>query len=188
MEDKNIHVIHIFSPDSPMMSLSKNILSCVPCCRFLWIVRSWLPIRCSLTLDCCLGYILFCPIVINIESYICYKNLWPRRFRMSDSCLTLNEHQEWQRTSQNICLECVKASSTKLEALTGLEVKEIKEVKVIDIWPQASNKVRVLVFNVTFNNISAISWVSVLWVEETGLFSYCATTRIIRFEKFGQIK
>jgi hypothetical protein len=88
MEDKNIHVIHILSPDSPMMSLSKNILSCVPCCRFLWIVRSWLPIRCSLTLvvfvfhpishsNCCLGYILFCPIVINIESYrsICYKNL-----------------------------------------------------------------------------------------------------------------
>ena len=30
-------------------------------------------------------------------------------------------------------------------------------------------KVRVLVFSSTFNNISAISWVSVLLVEETGV-------------------
>jgi hypothetical protein len=29
-------------------------------------------------------------------------------------------------------------------------------------------RVRVMVFNVTFNNISAISWWSVLLVEETG--------------------
>jgi len=28
---------------------------------------------------------------------------------------------------------------------------------------------RVMVFNVTFNNISAISWLSVLQVEETGV-------------------
>jgi hypothetical protein len=30
-------------------------------------------------------------------------------------------------------------------------------------------KVRVMVFNTTFNNISAISWQSVLLVEETGV-------------------
>jgi hypothetical protein len=30
-------------------------------------------------------------------------------------------------------------------------------------------KVRVMVFNATFNNISAISWWSVLLVEETGV-------------------
>ena len=30
------------------------------------------------------------------------------------------------------------------------------------------NRVRVMVFNATFNNISAISWRSVLLVEETG--------------------
>ena len=31
-----------------------------------------------------------------------------------------------------------------------------------------SEEVRVIVFNTTFNNISAISWQSVLLVEETG--------------------
>jgi hypothetical protein len=31
------------------------------------------------------------------------------------------------------------------------------------------NRVRVMVFNVTFNNISVISWRSVLLVEETGV-------------------
>jgi hypothetical protein len=30
-------------------------------------------------------------------------------------------------------------------------------------------KVRVMVFNATFNNISVISWRSVLFVEETGV-------------------
>jgi hypothetical protein len=30
-------------------------------------------------------------------------------------------------------------------------------------------KIRVMVFNATFNNISAISWWSVLMVEETGV-------------------
>jgi len=30
------------------------------------------------------------------------------------------------------------------------------------------NKVRVMVFNATFNNISVISWRSLLLVEETG--------------------
>jgi hypothetical protein len=30
-------------------------------------------------------------------------------------------------------------------------------------------RVRVMVFNATFNNISAISWQSVLLVEETGV-------------------
>jgi len=29
-------------------------------------------------------------------------------------------------------------------------------------------RVRVMVFNVTFNNISVISWCSVLWIKETG--------------------
>jgi hypothetical protein len=32
-----------------------------------------------------------------------------------------------------------------------------------------ANNVRVLVFNATFNNISVISWRSVLLVEETGV-------------------
>jgi hypothetical protein len=31
------------------------------------------------------------------------------------------------------------------------------------------NRVRVMEFNATFNNISAISWLSVLLVEETGV-------------------
>ena len=31
------------------------------------------------------------------------------------------------------------------------------------------NRIRVMVFNVTFNNISVISWRSVLLVEETGV-------------------
>jgi hypothetical protein len=31
------------------------------------------------------------------------------------------------------------------------------------------NRVRVMVFNATFNNISAILWQSVLFVEETGV-------------------
>jgi hypothetical protein len=31
-------------------------------------------------------------------------------------------------------------------------------------------RVRVMVFNTTFNNISVISWWSVLLVEETGVF------------------
>jgi hypothetical protein len=31
------------------------------------------------------------------------------------------------------------------------------------------NRVRLMVFNVTFNNISVISWRSVLLVEETGV-------------------
>jgi hypothetical protein len=31
------------------------------------------------------------------------------------------------------------------------------------------NRVRVMEFNTTFNNISAISWLSVLLVEETGV-------------------
>jgi hypothetical protein len=30
-------------------------------------------------------------------------------------------------------------------------------------------RVRVMVFNVTFNNISVLAWRSVLWVEETGV-------------------
>jgi hypothetical protein len=30
-------------------------------------------------------------------------------------------------------------------------------------------RVRGVVFNATFNNISVISWLSVLWVEETGV-------------------
>ena len=32
-----------------------------------------------------------------------------------------------------------------------------------------TNRVRVMVFNATFNNISVISWFSVLLVEETGV-------------------
>ena len=31
-----------------------------------------------------------------------------------------------------------------------------------------NNKVRFMVFNATFNNISVISWLSILLVEETG--------------------
>jgi hypothetical protein len=30
-------------------------------------------------------------------------------------------------------------------------------------------RVKIMVFNVTFNNISSISWLSVLLVEETGV-------------------
>jgi hypothetical protein len=33
----------------------------------------------------------------------------------------------------------------------------------------ASRMVRVMIFNATFNNISVISWQSVLLVEETGV-------------------
>jgi hypothetical protein len=38
-------------------------------------------------------------------------------------------------------------------------------IKVIIIF---NFRVRVMVFNATFNNISVISWLSVLLVEETG--------------------
>jgi hypothetical protein len=34
---------------------------------------------------------------------------------------------------------------------------------------EALDRVRVRVFNVTFNNITVISWLSVLMVEETGV-------------------
>jgi hypothetical protein len=37
------------------------------------------------------------------------------------------------------------------------------------IRQMARVRIRVMMFNVTFNNISAISWRSVLLVEETGL-------------------
>ena len=36
-------------------------------------------------------------------------------------------------------------------------------------FPGNQCRVRVMVFNATFNNISAISWRSVLLVEETGV-------------------
>ena len=37
------------------------------------------------------------------------------------------------------------------------------------IWTKFEDKVRVMMFNATFNNISAISWWSVLLREETGV-------------------
>ena len=38
----------------------------------------------------------------------------------------------------------------------------------MQIWDILAVRVNVIVFNVTFNNISVISWWSVLLVEETG--------------------
>ena len=42
---------------------------------------------------------------------------------------------------------------------------------IYTIWPKSGCRwVRVMVYNTTFNNISAISWWSVLLVKETGVF------------------
>jgi hypothetical protein len=44
-------------------------------------------------------------------------------------------------------------------------IMEIMFTNFVNIWLE----VRVVVFNATFNNISVISWRSVLLVEETGV-------------------
>jgi hypothetical protein len=36
-------------------------------------------------------------------------------------------------------------------------------------WQELRVRIRVMVFNATFNNISVISWQSILLVEETGV-------------------
>ena len=50
---------------------------------------------------------------------------------------------------------------------SGLDLKLQSSLAVL--WDHWSGRVRVMVFNATFNNISAISWRSVLLVEETGV-------------------
>jgi hypothetical protein len=44
----------------------------------------------------------------------------------------------------------------------------IFRIKDIAAYPTVQSGVRVMVFNTTFNNISVISWRSVLLMEETG--------------------
>ena len=64
----------------------------------------------------------------------------------------------------DICLQC-NAILTISQLVTSVH------------WPfYCRVKVRVMVFNATFNNISVISWQSVLLVEETGVpvSCYCA--------------
>jgi hypothetical protein len=41
-------------------------------------------------------------------------------------------------------------------------------IKIIEVFSM-KHRVRVVVFNATFNNISVLSWRSVLLVEETGI-------------------
>jgi hypothetical protein len=43
------------------------------------------------------------------------------------------------------------------------------ELCVVNDFYSLNWRVRVIVFNATFNNISVISWLSVLLVEETGV-------------------
>jgi hypothetical protein len=43
------------------------------------------------------------------------------------------------------------------------------EIKLVDGIPLSHCRFRLMVFNSTFNNISVISWLSVLLVEETGV-------------------
>ena len=63
---------------------------------------------------------------------------------------------------KNICLSTNVPSHLKNSKL-GLKLTIIlRIIKLCILW------VRVMVFNATFNNISVISWWSVLLVEETG--------------------
>jgi len=48
-------------------------------------------------------------------------------------------------------------------------VKYTKQMLYLDLCSHSSFGVRFMVFNVTFNNISVISWRSALLVEEIGL-------------------
>ena len=46
----------------------------------------------------------------------------------------------------------------------------LRQTRTLIVSPSViTNRVRIMVFNATFNNISAISWWSVLLVEETGV-------------------
>jgi hypothetical protein len=46
-------------------------------------------------------------------------------------------------------------------------IRCVASLLVGTLYQEIPIRVRVMVFNVTFNNISAISWRSVLWMEET---------------------
>jgi hypothetical protein len=43
------------------------------------------------------------------------------------------------------------------------------DIYLLFLWVRVKVKVKVMVFSATFNNNSAISWLSILLVEETGL-------------------
>jgi hypothetical protein len=43
------------------------------------------------------------------------------------------------------------------------------DIYLLFLWVRVEVKVKVMVFSATFNNNSAISWLSILLVEETGL-------------------
>jgi len=57
----------------------------------------------------------------------------------------------------------------ELRAVVWLSLSFIWLDKIEKTWPDKTSWVRVMVFNATFNNISVISWQSVLLVDETGV-------------------
>ena len=68
-------------------------------------------------------------------------------------------------------------SSTRLSKLQGslhlissaLLIAFFCDTKILHRHSVKKKTVRIMVFNITFNNISVISWQSVLLVEETGV-------------------
>ena len=68
-------------------------------------------------------------------------------------------------TSQlHITILIKKATDWKPTLTHILHHAPVKTTKILQVW----FGFRFMVFNATFNNISAISWRSVLFVEETG--------------------
>ena len=48
-------------------------------------------------------------------------------------------------------------------------IREIMKIHIDIVCSSISTRIRIMVFTATFNNISVISWRSVLLVEETGV-------------------
>ena len=69
-------------------------------------------------------------------------------------------------------LSCIFPHTTQLSDITvggspGISINHAKQHQNIEYETGVERKV--MVFNATFNNISVISWCSVLLVEETGV-------------------
>ena len=69
------------------------------------------------------------------------------------------------RHKQNIYAPCVDTLANKIEQIINLILRKKKFLISFMVWLWFG----FMVFNATFNNISVISWQSILLVEETGV-------------------